>query len=420
MVAHLTESGNRKYYRVSIEDDEWLDGQTEGVRKLWRELSKADPYGTKEGVPFKTQLKNTAFFTAKKKIEEYGAFKIFSVSSENDSRMKEWRVFNKHGANMTSYWKPSVYTNDQEKMEYVYTEKEYVYTESEFAQTYGVSPTTPSGSSLPLIPKSNNKQQQNSEAAVFSSLVLEEESTSSPTNSPDNLSNEIQHLSPAKLSVIQTTPVTQISVLNDNPLSGQKSSAPAARHITSQSNQDAPQATPPRQTSNPTLDQFETALDAFSLELEPSLENLLSALKDLGRLSEFKDVLGLKDLIRSKPTQVAVDAIDHVTEKLSSVKVLGAYLRKALNDSYKPTGDKVGVSTKSVSREEPKPAPEALEDFLSEEVLERFRRANLGGQYLQMCEFRLKEYWQCGDSKHEQIIDVMRQMQKNNLPFVSV
>ena len=99
----------RKFYKVSFHDDEWLDTQSGSVLKLFRECAKADPYG--DEAPINSSLKRTAFFEAKKILEQAGIFKFRQIPGETDGRKIQWLVTYLHGSNNKDYWKGFVTAN---------------------------------------------------------------------------------------------------------------------------------------------------------------------------------------------------------------------------------------------------------------------------------------------------------------------
>lgn len=91
----------RPYTMVSDEDSMWLEEQELSVVQLWLAISRADKYG--EGVFFEPNVGKTAFFKAKKKLEEVGLCKFEQYPGESDGRKTRWFVTNLHGANTQYY-----------------------------------------------------------------------------------------------------------------------------------------------------------------------------------------------------------------------------------------------------------------------------------------------------------------------------
>lgn len=197
-----------------------------------------------------------------------------------------------------------------------------------------------------------------------------------------------------------------------------KNSAPAhveSPHNTSRSNEDAPEAPLGVQTSNPTPTTLSELTARFSLAVEAVLFDLDSALAAKGRQKETNDLLKLQKTLKSYDEQTILDAVRYVIEKLDSVKSLGAYLRKALEGSYKPSQQQITQQTAKATPEEPKPAEGALDSFLSEGAWEKFREANLTGKYLEMCEGQLRRDWRMTEDQHRTIIGYWKQFQRDKV-----
>lgn len=103
----------RKFYKVSFEDDDWLRTQVGSVQQLFREASRANPFGDRWR-PLETKLKRTAFHEAKRILEIQGIFKFRPIPSESDGRKNNgWEVLNLHGA-ATEYYQNGGNTNTRQ------------------------------------------------------------------------------------------------------------------------------------------------------------------------------------------------------------------------------------------------------------------------------------------------------------------
>lgn len=104
---------SRPFFQTAIIDGEWLLQQTEAVKILWLESSVADPFG--DGKEFMTSLKPTAFRTARKKIEDYGAFEYSRVANRRDERVTDcWHVTNLRAREYRNKWQAGNQSKYQE------------------------------------------------------------------------------------------------------------------------------------------------------------------------------------------------------------------------------------------------------------------------------------------------------------------